>query len=73
MHVHYVVHMPTVDLLPTSEAAARLGVSVWTVHRWAASGRITVAAKTPGPRGALLFDADEVQRVADELATEEAS
>ena len=66
-------HMPKVALLPTSEVARRLGVSVWTVHRWTDAGRIAPALKAPGLRGALLFDEAEVERVAAEIEAEAAS
>lgn len=59
--------MPKVDLIPTSEAARRLGRDVSTVHRWVASGRLKPAAKTPGIRGARLFHEADVDRLAQEL------
>lgn len=47
-------------LIATAEAAELLGVSVATVNRWAASGALSPAVKTPGPRGANLFHRDEI-------------
>lgn len=48
------------ELVPTSEVAARLGVTPKTVARWAAEGRITPAIKAPGLRGAMLFRVDDL-------------
>ena len=58
--------MPKVELLTTAEVAERLGVSVWTVHRWTDAGRITPAVKAPGIRGAYMFEPAEVERVESE-------
>lgn len=59
--------MPKVpQLIPTAEAARRLGVDVRTVHRWVKSGRLTPAVKTPGLRGALLFHREDVEAIARE-------
>lgn len=54
------------DIITTAEAAHRLGLPVRTLTRWARVGRIEPAAKLPGLRGAYLFDAAEVERVASE-------
>ena len=40
--------------------SAGLSVTVSTVNRWAASGRLPSAAKTPGIRGARMFDMRDV-------------
>lgn len=50
----------TSDLCTTQAAAHRLGVSVRTVHRLVADGRLTPACKLDGPRGAYLFATDDV-------------
>lgn len=52
--------MPNVELLTTAEVAARLGVHVRTVHRWVQTGRISPVKRAAGIRGAMLFDADDV-------------
>ena len=58
--------MPTPDLIPTSEVAEIVGVSVATVNRWAESGRLRTAAQAPGPTGARLFARPDVLRLAKE-------
>ena len=62
--------MPKIDLIPTSEAARRLGRNVSTVHRWVRAGRLQPAVKTPGIRGARLFHAADVDRLAEDLRSE---
>jgi excisionase family DNA binding protein len=52
------------DLIESREAAAILGVSLPTVNRWAAAGRIPVATRTSGRRGHRLFDRQEIERLA---------
>jgi excisionase family DNA binding protein len=61
------------ELIPTAEAARRLKVDVSTITRWVASGRLTPAFKAPGPRGALAFDPDDVDRLASELTASDRS
>lgn len=53
-------------LVPSSDAAARLGIDRRTLTRWVEAGRIAAATKLPGLRGAYLFDAAEIDRVASE-------
>lgn len=53
--------MPNLDLIPTSEAAALLGVHVRTVHRHVRAGDLTPTVKVPGLRGALMFDRRDVE------------
>jgi len=65
--------MPKVALIPTAEVARRLGRDVRTVHRWVDAGRLTPVAKTPGIRGALLFNARDVDKLAEELNAEQAT
>lgn len=55
-----IVRYMTSDLCTTQAAAHRLGVSVRTVHRLVADGRLTPACKLDGPRGAYLFATDDV-------------
>lgn len=52
------------DLIDSREAARLLGVSLPTVNRWAAAGRIPVVARTSGKRGHRLFDRQTVEQVA---------
>lgn len=57
----------TADLLGTTEAAERLGVSVRTIHRLVARGHLTPATKLPGSTGAYLFAAADVAALATHL------
>lgn len=60
-----VTHMPknNTDVLLTSpQAAHRIGVSHRTVHRLAATGKLAPAQKLPGPNGAFLFSARDVEK-----------
>ena len=54
------------DLISTAEAARRLGITVSTLNRRAASGSIPVAVQVPGETGARLYDA----AVIDQLTTD---
>lgn len=54
------------DLISTAEAAALLGISVWTVLRRVADGRLTVAVKGPGVHGARLYHLADVEALRDE-------
>ena len=54
----------TLDLMTVGEVAARLGVSIRTVHRMAEDGRLRAATKLPGPKGAWLFERADVERFA---------
>lgn len=56
--------MPKPDLLPTSAVAQRLGVHVRTIHRWVNEGVLIPVVRTPGIRGAYLFDRADVERLA---------
>lgn len=63
-------HTPNVaHMLTTSQAAEALGVDVSTVARLANEGTLRIAFKAPGIRGAMFFDADEVERVRMERAS----
>jgi predicted site-specific integrase-resolvase len=57
--------MPTTEIRTVAEVAKRLGVSVRTVTRWTASGRLTAVRQSP-----WLYEETEVQRLADEIAAE---
>ena len=52
------------DFLTTADAAALLQVSVATVNRWAASGRLPEAMRLPGEKGARLYHRADVERLA---------
>ena len=52
--------------MKASEAAGVLGVSVATVKRMAADGRLPHVVKVPGETGAYLFDPAVVQLVAQQ-------
>lgn len=54
------------EILTTRAVADRFGVAVSTVTRWVESGQLKPFTKTPGLRGAFLFDAAEVDRFARE-------
>lgn len=56
--------MNSTTLIGTAEAAARLHVDRSTLTRWVRAGRITPALEVPGYRGAYLFDAVEIERLA---------
>lgn len=56
------------DLVTSTEAAVLLLRSTATVSRWAHDGRLPVAAKAPGIRGAFLFRRKDIEAVRDELA-----
>lgn len=51
---------PVHELLPTAEVATRLGKDVSTVLRMVKAGRISPVIKTPGLRGAYLFDPEDI-------------
>ena len=55
--------MPHIELLPTRDVAARLGVHPRTVHRWVRSGALVPAQVLPGYRGDYLFEEAEIERV----------
>ena len=48
------------NLVSTSEAARRLGISVATLNRWAKNGAIPVAVQAPGRTGVRLYDEGEI-------------
>ena len=57
-------------LIATREASALLGVTTRTVARWVEDGVLTPAAQAPGPRGAFLFDAEQVEALAEARTAE---
>lgn len=61
------LHTVNTDLITTRQAAERLGVTVSTVSRWAASGKLVPALRLEGLRGPMWFRPADV----DALATQE--
>lgn len=57
--------------LSTQEAAAALGVTRRTIHRWVDNGTLPVARKKPGDLGAYVFRAADVAALADERLAEQ--
>jgi predicted site-specific integrase-resolvase len=55
-------------IVGSDEASEFLGVDRSTLIRWIAKGTVTPRHKLPGASGAYLFDRDEIERVAAELA-----
>lgn len=60
--------MAATGLLTTSEVAARLGVARQTVVQRVQRGALVPATKLNGPRGAYLFDAEQVDALAADAA-----
>ena len=50
-------------LLSTAEVAKLRGVSPRTVNRWVREGKLVPAVRAPGPKGARLFRAVELEQV----------
>lgn len=72
--MHNYEGMPkTPTLLPSVAVCEQLGIDRSTLSRWVASKRITPAMKLPTTRGPFLFDPAEVNRVAAELAAQNAA
>lgn len=59
-------------LLTSPQAAQRLGVARWTVNRWAKAGRLAYVCQLPGLTGAFLFDAKEIDALAQMRAEDDA-
>jgi hypothetical protein len=53
------------QLLTTAECALVVGISVQTISRWVAIGRLTPARKLPGLRGPYLFDPSDIDALRD--------
>ena len=66
---HHPVNQPPI---PTVEVADRLGRTVRQVHYLIEAGRISPSIQGNGPRGAMFFNADDVDRLAAALADESA-
>lgn len=60
-------------LLTAKETSRRLGKSVRTVHRWAATGQLEFATKVGHVNGHFLFDPAVVEAKAAELAAKAAA
>lgn len=58
-------------LMSTAEAAVTLKVSVATLNRWVAAGKLTPAMQYPGRTGARLYRREDVEALAAEQATAE--
>ena len=54
--------MTSEPFLTSSQACGILGISLATLTRWVASGRVEAAQKLPGKTGAFLFAAGEIER-----------
>ena len=52
------------NLVSTHNAAEQLGISRRTLLDRVAQGKITPAHRMPGRTGALLFDAEQIDRLA---------
>ena len=58
----------TPEMLGPADVCERLGIDRSTLTRWVKAGKIVPAMKLPGLRGAYVFTADEVERVAKRTA-----
>jgi excisionase family DNA binding protein len=59
--------MPNTDsLIGSAEACTILGVDRSTLSRWVQLGKITPAMRLPGPKGVMLFNRDDVERLRTE-------
>lgn len=63
----------TPNLLRSTEVCARLNIDRSTLTRWVAAGKIAPVYKLEGLRGARLFAAADVDRVAAERDEQVAS
>lgn len=63
--------MTSSNLLATGDVATRLGIDRRTVIQRVAAGRLSPVGKLPGPRGAYLFDAEQIDRLAEDAAPSE--
>jgi excisionase family DNA binding protein len=56
--------MPNTDsLIGSAEACTILGVDRSTLSRWVQLGKITPTMRLPGPKGVMLFDRADVERL----------
>lgn len=60
--------MSNTDIVSTAEAAEILDVTVATVNRWAADGRLPTARRLAGTTGARLYLRSVVEGLAAEIA-----
>ncbi|PYY34110.1 hypothetical protein DEJ16_12705 [Curtobacterium sp. MCJR17_055] len=60
--------MSTPELIGTREASERLGESIRQTIRRVEAGTLEPVAKMPGLRGAYVFNAEDIARLADDLA-----
>jgi predicted site-specific integrase-resolvase len=56
------------ELIPTSEVARLARADTATVNRWVKAGKLRVAAKSPGLRGANLYRWADVEKFLCERA-----
>lgn len=54
------------DYLTTAEAAELLGVTVWTIHEWARTGKLDPIHKGPGRTSGYTFKVADVEALAAE-------
>lgn len=57
------------ELVPSATVAELARVDRATVTRWAQTGRLPVAIKAPGLRGANLFRREDVEALLREIGT----
>lgn len=57
------------NLIPTSEVARRLEVSPRQIARMVQDDKIAPVTKTPGIRGAFMFDSDAIDALVAERAS----
>lgn len=55
-----------IQTMTARAAADRLGVTVQRVHQLRADGKLTVAMKAPGLRGATFFTVESVEQLKEE-------
>jgi hypothetical protein len=60
------------EVLATAKAAEKLGVNVQRFHRLVAKYGVTPILRAEGQTGAMFWLDSDVERIADELAAEQA-
>lgn len=58
--------MTNAEQITTAQIAESYGVSVRTVHRWVAAGRLTPTGKLPGKTGHYLFHPSALNEKSEE-------